>query len=267
MKSPKQHVPNGMVGLAQRYADELSAQFRTLNLFVQHAGEIGRAHETFLRGVLERFLPSKLRCGTGFVASKDGVTTQQDIIIFDHVELPVLLEVGDCLVVDRDAAVGTVEVKTSLDSRGRFTEALQKLGEQRRDRLVQGFVGLYAWDGISAADALGCMWDQYRSFGPLDVAHLPDAVYVRGKYLIMPKYDGRLDFAPLLIMQLKDGDLEGAALLSFVTRMWATGIQSSARWPWWTLAWRNREAEFFNAVPWPEDLKALVAEHLQRAGG
>ena len=46
---------NPMIELADRYSDELTSQFRTLNFFVQHAGEIGRAHETYIRGVIESF--------------------------------------------------------------------------------------------------------------------------------------------------------------------------------------------------------------------
>src|SRR5256885_1232442 len=100
-----------MKELADRYAAELTAQFQTLNLFAQHAGEIGRAHEVFLRTILQRFLPGALRCGTGFVANATDVSRQQDIIIYDPNALPLLFEVGDCLVVDAEAVAGTVEVK------------------------------------------------------------------------------------------------------------------------------------------------------------
>lgn len=248
-----------MEQLAQRYADELSAQFRTLNLFVQHAGEIGRAHETFLRGVFERFLPGKLRCGTGFVASEDGVTTQQDIIIYERFELPILLEVGDCIVVDREAVVGTIEVKTTLDTTARFTEAIRKIGRLRG----VGFRGLYAWEGISEAEALGCLWERYRSLERLDMSDLPDAIYVREKYLILRNDDGCLDTAPLLIMRLGSRGMEGRALLSFITRLWLCGAQSVARWPWWALSSLNRGPDQFEHLPWPNDLAVRVQEHLR----
>jgi hypothetical protein len=38
-----------MQQLADRYAAELEAQFRTLNLFVQHAGEVGRGRTSSLQ--------------------------------------------------------------------------------------------------------------------------------------------------------------------------------------------------------------------------
>ena len=46
---------NPMLLLADRYSEELTAQFRTLNFFAEHAGEIGRAHETYLRDMIGRF--------------------------------------------------------------------------------------------------------------------------------------------------------------------------------------------------------------------
>jgi hypothetical protein len=58
-----------MEKVAEHYAGELNAQFRTLNHFVAHAGEIGRAHETFLREILSRFLPKDIKIGSGFVAT------------------------------------------------------------------------------------------------------------------------------------------------------------------------------------------------------
>jgi hypothetical protein len=243
--------PNGMEQLAQRYADELSAQFRTLNLFVQHAGEIGRAHETFLRSVLERFLPSKVRCGTGFVASKDGVTTQQDIIIFDESELPTLFKAGECFVVDRDALVGTVEVKTVLDSEARFNEAVQKLAAQRKAQSGRGFTGLYAWDGLTEAKALECIWGYYRSLGVLGISNLPDAIYIRGKFLILRNDDTSPEAGPIKVMSL-GSEKEGAALLSFVNRMILCSYARTVLRPWWMRDWDRRESEIFYVPERPE---------------
>jgi len=76
----------------------MDAQFRTLNSFVNQTGEIGRSHEVFSGELISRFLPSKLRCGTGFVVSQRGASRQQDIIIYDHHRLPLMLSIGDCVV-------------------------------------------------------------------------------------------------------------------------------------------------------------------------
>lgn len=249
--------------LADKYAEELTAQFRTLNLFIGHAGEVGRAHEVFLRGVIARFLPGKLRCGSGFVASADHVTRQQDIIVFDQHVLPLLLEVGDCLVVDAEAVAATIEVKTRIDSATSFAEAFSKLVDLKRPNEPHPFVGLYAWEGPSLQLALDCYWDFLRTAPSPGLGRLPDAIYVRGGYLIAPNWDGALHTPPLLVFEASElGWSEGTALLSFIERMWIGGFQGHARWPWWMSGWRNSSEARFRHVPWPDDLKELVDAEL-----
>ncbi|MBK8218917.1 MAG: hypothetical protein IPK71_34745 [Myxococcales bacterium] len=242
-----------MKQLAERYAVELTAQFQTLNLFAQNAGEIGRAHEVFLRAVLERFLPKRLRCGTGFVASADGVSRQQDIIVFDPGSLPLLFEVGDCLVVDASAVAGTIEVKTRLDSMAVFGEAIRQVLEGRVDA---GFSALFVWDGLTLDTLLEYLWEQYRAARDLAVTVVPDVIYVRGRYLIFPNYDGRRRTPPLRVLRVGGGShTEGEALLTFVSRMWISGLQSKAQWPWWISEWHDRSSKICEFVDWPEDLQ------------
>jgi hypothetical protein len=220
-----------MKHLADRYAAELTAQFQTLNLFAQRAGEIGRTHEVFLRTVLERFLPRSLRCGTGSVASADGVSRQQDVIVFDPGVLPLLFEVGDCLVVDASAVAGTIEVKTCLDSTSTFHEALRQVVDTR---VPAGFSALYAWDGLTLDTLLEHLWGQYRAARDLATTIVPSVIYVRVRYLLFPNYDGRRRTPPLQVLRV-DGRTrtEGEALLTFVSQMWISGLQHKARWPWW----------------------------------
>jgi hypothetical protein len=249
--------------LADRYADELSAQFRTLNLFVQHAGEVGRAHEVFLRGVLQRFLPESLRCASGFIASADLVTRQQDIIIFDAHSLPILLQIGDCVVVDNEAVAATIEVKTAIGSKAELLTSLEKIAELKRALRHSCALGLYAWEGLSLEHALSCVWERYRAQKDLGTGHLPDAIYVRGQYLIVPNYDGRLETAPVLVLRLGVGHhAEGTGLLSLVERLWIAGLNRQARAPWWIHAWQRRVSAKYEDVPWPDDLRARVDEQL-----
>ncbi len=249
--------------LADRYADELSAQFRTLNLFVQHAGEVGRAHEVFLRGVLGRFLPEKLRCGSGFIASADHVTRQQDIIVFDAHSLPILLEIGDCVVVDSEAVAASIEVKTVVDSEASLRACLEKLWDLKFALPGRCAVALYVWDGLTLERALSCIWERYRTLRDVSSGHLPDAIYVRGRYLIVPNYDGRLDTAPVLVLRLGQGqNPEGTGLLSLIERLWSSGLNGQATSPWWVRAWNRRIAARYEHVPWPDDLRLQVDEKL-----
>lgn len=253
-----------MQRLAARYADELEAQFRTLSFFVEHAGEVGRTHEVFLRQIIKRFLPGRLRCGTGFIATPENVTRQQDIIIYDPHSLPLLMEIGDCLVVDAPAVAGTIEVKTVLGSQNAFSAELEKVADPGSRSMHSWFVGLYAWEALSLDLALECYWARFREASKIDnPPPLPDVVYVRGKYLIAPNYDGHIETGPLLLMRLGPGHCdEGAGLLTLVERMWLSGLQHHAEWPWWVRAWHREINKKLEQVPWPEDLRTSVDKWL-----
>jgi hypothetical protein len=208
-------------------------------------------------------MPDKLRCGSGFVASTDQVTRQQDIIVYDRHSLPVLLEIGDCVVVDAEAAAATLEVKTVLDSGPALSSALEKLFDFKSAVRGACFVGLYAWEGMSLERALECIWERYRRQRDLSMSSQPNALYVRGNYLLMPNYDGRLDTAPLLLLRLgSEHHSEGAGLLSLVERMWTSGLQSHAKAPWWIRAWDQRMTTRYEHVAWPSDRRARVDAQL-----
>lgn len=174
--------------LAERYADELTAQFRTLNYFVMHAGEIGAAHETYLKGIISRFLPAKFSLGTGFIANPDWVSTQQDIIIYQQPDLPLLFQVGECVVVDSEAVIGTIEVKTRLDNKNDFLDAYQKLsklGQDFNNSYKRCFTALFIWDGLSLKTMLSTISEYVAKYPPEYWDNLPNVIYVRSKYLLL----------------------------------------------------------------------------------
>jgi hypothetical protein len=264
MKAPPKNL-DSIELLADRYADELEAQFRTLSLFVQHAGEVGRSHEVFLRGVLQRFLPERLRCASGFIASADHVTRQQDIILFDALSLPILLQVGDCVVVDAEAVAASIEVKTTIETVAALRTSLEKISELKSALPGRCALGLFAWEGPSLELTLESIWSRYRLQRDLSTSHLPDVIYVRGRYLLFPNYDGRLDTAPIHLLRLGPGNHpEGAALLTLVERLWSSGLASHAKRPWWVSAWPWRNSTRYEPIEWPDDLRALVDERLAK---
>lgn len=251
MPTARQKTKPDIEGLAGRYAEELDAQFRTLNYFTQHPGEVGRTHEAFLMDVLSRYMPSRLRCGTGFIVSESGVSRQQDIIIFDHMKLPTLYDAGGVIAVDANAVAAAVEVKTCLDDEKKFSESLEKLSELRTTLRLNAtcFVGLYAYEGPSAELAIECL---RRVAEPVDVAKgiIPDAVYVRGKYVFVPnRLQNRWADAQLLKLDIgKHGD--GTGLLSMLTWMWFSIQHHGLLWPWWLDAWREQMLARCDAVSW-----------------
>jgi hypothetical protein len=248
-----------MESIAEHFASELNAQFRTLNHFVGHAGEIGRAHETFLRGVLARFLPGHIQISSGFVASPKWTSRQQDILIHRR-DFTTLLEVGDCTVIDHEAFVGTIEVKTDLASAGAFRDAVESQAEFRHSMRHSGLHGIYAWDGVSFDTTLNALWDFVR-VNPTKHCHsMPDLVYVRGKYLLMANHEGCRESSPYHVWHVGQGGItEGQALLGVVASVWRFGLQEV--FPWWLLSWHARlgmVAHMLEDVTWPGDLRDRI---------
>jgi hypothetical protein len=150
-----------MENVADNYACELDAQFRTLNHFANHAGEIGRAHENFLRGILSRFLPDNVNLSSGFVAAPKWTSRQQDILIH-KAGYSTLFNVGDCSVIDHRAFVGSIEVKTNINSSKAFFEAVETQAEFK-NQIHRGLHALYAWEAISIGKTLEAIWNFVRS--------------------------------------------------------------------------------------------------------
>lgn len=266
------HDTSAFERLADHYADEMSAQFRTLSLFVRHAGEVGRSHEVFLAQVLARFLPEKVRIGTGFVYSPRGATRQQDIIIYDWQVLPLPLKIGDCVVVDADAVAAMIEVKTRIRSAAELREAVDKVAATKLMGRGPHAVGIYAWEALSLEKALECYWSVARettsgSHG-FEFPRLPDFLFVRGGYLLTPSNSGRIDEPPLRVMRLGEGNsAEGLGMLALLSHMWLYGVQHYAQRPWWLEAWTEKERQspgLFELIPWPKDLQVLADERAAR---
>ena len=259
-----------MQELSERYAEELSAQFRTLNHFVKHAGEIGRVHETYLRNIIGRFLPGKLGIGTGFVVSKKWQSAQQDIIVFNQQDYPILFQVGDCVVVDDSAVAALLEVKTTLTSINDFGESLNKLDFLYNQANNRYFIGLFAWEGLLVDSALSVIWEYVRK-DPLKNLHkLPNAIYFRGQYLLLRNVDGRRETPPFRLLEINNNEqledtkkvTEGFALLTLINAMWEGGIQKHVRWPWWLNDWQKEIPQFQKPIPWPDDLQIIINDSL-----
>lgn len=264
-----------VVNLAKSYAAELDAQFRTLNHFVRHAGEIGRAHETFLRGVLTRFLPERVRLTSGFVAHPHWTSRQQDILIHRR-ELSTLFEIGDCTVIDYNSFVGTIEVKTELPSseevrnavglQAELRERMRHVGNPTR-RWHHGVYAIYAWDGVSFDTAANALWEFVRQAPATNGYLIPDVVYVRGKYIIMADIHSGLSAPPYRMWRIGEAGIsEGEALLGIIDAIWQAGIGPPS--PWWLLSWHDHLGEVFGKgrfVEWPDDLRSAMADLAKNA--
>ena len=136
------------------YFRSITLEFQALKNRVRHF--IGNHHwltegewkESVLRAVLRRHLPQTVGVGKGFVITKDGPSSQIDILLYDR-EKPLLYQDGDLVVITPDLCLGLVEVKTQLDV-AEFGRAVQKLADERfkisRWAQCRPFVGLFSFD-------------------------------------------------------------------------------------------------------------------------
>lgn len=98
-----------------------------------HPGEFGMYREKIISELLKPFLPSKLGIGTGFIiTSKNNISTQCDIIIYDRENTPVI-ENGEQRFFPVESVVCVIEVKSKL-SKSEFNKALVKLAHIKKLR-------------------------------------------------------------------------------------------------------------------------------------
>lgn len=80
-----------------------------------------------MRTILRRHLPSTVNVGRGFVITPNGSSKQIDLLIYDNSK-PILYRDGDLVIITPDAAIGIIEVKTSISS-SNLKEYLKKLSD------------------------------------------------------------------------------------------------------------------------------------------
>jgi hypothetical protein len=139
----------------QAWAERMYAQFEGIKR--RHRGETGRRREDDLREFLRAFLPARLGIGTGEIAASDGsVSPQVDLIVYDHLETPLLDRSESSIVVPVEGVYGVIEVSSRLDvtklredvAKIREVKALEKRAYWKRN---DDFVMSYAPHG-SAQD-------------------------------------------------------------------------------------------------------------------
>lgn len=108
--------------LLQQHEQEFLLQRDRLIKLIQHYPTIGQHREELIRAFLEKHLPQKVAVGTGFIYSKNRDSRQCDILIYDHINYPVMFREGSLVVVDPAAVVGVIEIKSKL-SRSTLDEA------------------------------------------------------------------------------------------------------------------------------------------------
>jgi hypothetical protein len=94
-----------------------------------HPGEFGRYRENSIKDLLQTL--TRLKVSDGFIiTSKDNISTQCDIVIYDNTDFPVL-ENNLTQFFSIESVVSIGEVKSSL-TKAKFRDALVKLAENKK---------------------------------------------------------------------------------------------------------------------------------------
>lgn len=121
----------------------------------KHWGEEGRYKEAVLKTVINRFLPSNLSIGTGFIVGEVGnensiISNQIDLIVYDNT-IPVLFNEGDFIITTEKNVKGIIEVKSKLNITN-FRKAIRDFNNLSRFPLIANngnnriFKGLFAYE-------------------------------------------------------------------------------------------------------------------------
>lgn len=109
---------------AKSIAKLLESSYEVSNTIANHRTVLGDARESFIRDVLQRFLPSNVSVGSGqIIDAYDGISKQIDLIIYRN-DFPILRTFGSADVYLIEGVVATVEIKSQLNE-ARLFEALE----------------------------------------------------------------------------------------------------------------------------------------------
>jgi hypothetical protein len=143
---------------------ELGALKNRVRYMIQdgHWPTDGEWKESVVRSIIRRSAPSTVSVGRGFVVTREGASTQIDVLVYDNAH-PVLYRDGDLVFVSPAACLAAVEVKSRLTSAlfGQACERLADVGDFiRRGRGgSRAFVGLFSYEsqGVSPKRALNAL--------------------------------------------------------------------------------------------------------------
>jgi hypothetical protein len=100
-----------------------------------HPGEFGAYRETLAKTWLKTFIPSKFGLGNGFlITSKNRISTQCDIIIYDKDETPTIENLDNQKFYPIETVAGVIEIKSDIHSIGELNAHLIKLSELKTFR-------------------------------------------------------------------------------------------------------------------------------------
>jgi hypothetical protein len=95
-------------------SDLMAAESRMLATFYRHRGKLGENREAIIQRFLATYLPRRFGVGSGFALFGDEVSTQQDVVVYDALNNPILFPDSIAPLFPPSALAAVVEVKSTL---------------------------------------------------------------------------------------------------------------------------------------------------------
>lgn len=97
-------------------AKKMQIDFEEVTANIKHMGERGSSREEILLSYLRKYIPTKYEMNNGVIIDANGEQSrQQDIIIYDSFNSPVLLNMESTRMVPIESIFSVIEVKSSLN--------------------------------------------------------------------------------------------------------------------------------------------------------
>jgi hypothetical protein len=97
-----------------RLAAVMADESRALGDVYRHRGKLGENREALVQRFLERHLPQRFAVASGFALFTEGVSSQQDVVVYDQLNNPVLFGDSNAPLFPPSALCAAIEVKSRL---------------------------------------------------------------------------------------------------------------------------------------------------------
>jgi hypothetical protein len=97
--------------------ETMSRESRLMADVYRHPGKLGENREALLAAFLGTYLPARFSVGTGFALFGSDLSTQQDVVIYDHLDNPVLFPKAAAPLFPPSSLHALTEVKSQLTAR------------------------------------------------------------------------------------------------------------------------------------------------------
>jgi len=163
-------MPKNVTAFFDDIANNMLQFFEGWDKLVPQEGEKGGVRERRVRDFFERHLPGKYGVASGHIIDRKGtVSLQEDVVIFDQINCPVLKADPYYHIFPCESVYATVEVKSKLDPEEvakcvSHTHRLRELyrGDTNELGPIESFV--FAYDSYDCCEKLPVDWtiDKFR---------------------------------------------------------------------------------------------------------